>query len=118
MQTMRADLVRRWMDAYPDSDSSLMTLAQMPLAAYGTRDLPFMAPHFIDRQTSNRRGKSATTTTIDINLQNKMLSRLKTEINRRKNIGVHNAAAILVNYKTMEELVHIGSVDYFDKSIY
>lgn len=118
MQNMRADLVRRWMNEYPDSDSSLMTLAQMPLAAYGTRDLPFMAPHFIDRQLSTRRGKSATTTTIDINLQNKMLSRLKTEINRRKNIGVHNAAAILVNYKTMEELVHIGSVNYFDKTIY
>ena len=62
MQHMRADLVRRWMAEYPDSDSSLTTLAQMPLAAYGTRDLPFLAPHFIDRQIAMRHSKSETIT--------------------------------------------------------
>ncbi len=118
MRHMRADLVRRWMMEYPDSDSSLETLAAMPLAAFGTRDLPFLAPHFIDRQLSTRRGKISTMTTLDINLQSKVATRLRTEIAKRKNIGIHNAAAILVNYKTMEELVHIGSVDYFDKEIF
>ena len=120
MQHMRADLVRRWMEEYPDSDSSLTTLAEMPLAAYGTRDLPFLAPHFINRQMSIRPNKaqSETTTTLDIKLQNKMSARLASEIAKRKSIGVQNAAAILVNYKTMQELVHIGSVDYFDKSIF
>lgn len=118
MQNMRADLVRRWMVEYPDSDSSLITLAQMPLAAYGTHDLPFLAPHFTDRQISSPRGKPETKTTIDIKLQNKMAARLRTETARRKNIGIHNAAAILVNYKTMQELAHIGSVDYFDKTIF
>ena len=120
MQHMRADLVRRWMAENPDSDSSLMTLAQMPLAAYGTRDLPFLAPHFVNRQiSSHARGEiSETTTTLDIKLQNKMAKRLAAEIAKRKNIGIKNAAAILVNYKTMDELVHIGSVDYFDKSIF
>ena len=118
MQQMRADLVHRWMAEYGDSDSSLETLANMPLAAFGTRDLPFLAPHFIDRQTSNPRGKPETTTTLNIDLQNKMTARLRSEIAKRRNIGIQNAAAILVNYKTMEELVHIGSVDYFDKSIF
>ena len=119
MQRMRADLVRRWMDEYPTSDSSLETLSNMPLAAFGTHDLPFLAPHFIDRQTTmGSSGKLETTTTLDINLQNKMAMRLGTEINKRKNIGIKNAAAILVNYKTMEELVHIGSINYFDKSIF
>ena len=118
MQKMRADLVRRWVMEYPDTQSSLITLAEMPLAAFGVRDLPFLAPHFIDRQMSKRNGKSETTTTLDIELQNKIESRLRSEIAKRRNIGIQNAAAILVNYKTMQELVHIGSVDYFDKSIY
>ena len=118
MQQMRTDLVRRWMIEYPDSESSLETLSHMPLAAYTTRDLPFLAPHFIDRQMSNKNGKSETTTTLDLELQTKLESRLKSEIARRKNIGIKNAAAILVNYKTMNELAHIGSVDYFDKSIF
>ena len=118
MQHMRNDLVRRWIAEYPDADSSLTTLAQMPLAAGTVRDLPFMAPHFIDRQMSNKNGKLDTTTTLDINLQNKMESRLQSEVAKRRGIGIQNAAAILVNYKTMEELVHIGSVDYFDKTIF
>ena len=118
MQQMRADLVRRWMVEYPDSESSLATLADMPLAAHTVRDLPFLAPHFIDRQMSKRNNDSETTTTLDIELQNKLETRLRSEIAKRKNIGIQNAAVILVNYKTMQELVHIGSVDYFDKSIY
>ena len=118
MQQMRSDLVRRWVQEYPDSESSLETLAEMPLAAFGVRDLPFLAPHFVDRQISNHTGKSETTATIDIDLQNKLETRLQSEIAKRRGIGIRNAAAILVNYKTMQELVHIGSVDYFDKSIY
>lgn len=118
IQHMRADLVRRWLAEYPDDDSSLTTLAEMPLAAFGTRDLPFLAPHFIDRQMSAKQIKTKTTTTLDINLQNKMATQLRVQVEKRKNMGVQNAAAILVNYKTMEELVHIGSVDYFDKSIF
>jgi len=118
MQQMRADLVRRWTHEYPDSESSLVTLANMPLSAFGVHDLPFLAPHFIDRQLSNKNGCRATTTTIDIDLQTKMELRLKSEIAKRKNIGIQNAAAILVNYKTIQELAHIGSVNYFDKSIF
>ena len=118
MQHMRADLVRRWIMEYQNSETSLETLAEMPLAAFGLRDLPFLAPHFIDRQMSYRYSKPETITTIDIDLQNKMETRLRSEIAKRNNIGIHNAAAILVNYKTMDELAHIGSVDYFDKSIF
>ena len=118
MQHMRADLVRRWINEHPNSDSSLETLAQMPLSAFGTRDLPFLAPHFIDRHAYNPRGNPETKTTLDIDLQNKLTTRLRSEVTKRKNIGIQNAAAILVNYKTMEELAHIGSVDYFDKSIF
>ena len=118
MQHMRADLVRRWMAEYPDSDSSLETLANMPLAAFGTRDLPFLAPHFVNRQMSARNDFGIVNTTLDMKLQNKLATQLNNEVAKRRAIGIQNAAAILVNYKTMQELVHIGSVDYFDKSIF
>ena len=118
MQNMRSDLVSRWIAEYPDSESSLETLAQMPLAAFSTRDLPFLAPHFIDRQISAKTNESEMTTTLDIALQKKLESRLQTEIAKHRGIGIQNASAILVNYKTMQELAHIGSANYFDKSIY
>jgi len=124
MQHMRTDLVRRWTAAHPD-DAELETLAQMPLAAAKTRDLPFAAPHFTDREIARRNywsdigpHSSEITTTLDLNLQRRLEKRLASEITRRRAMGVENAAAILVNYKTMETLAYIGSADYFNKSIY
>lgn len=125
IMNMRSDLVRRWVSEYK-SDENLITLADMPLHVKTIRDLPFYAPHFIDREITKHNNywknigpiPSTQITTIDLSLQQKLEKQLSSEIARRKSRGVNNAAAILLNYKTMEVLAHIGSVDYFDKSIY
>lgn len=125
IMNMRGDLVRRWIDINP-TDAGLETLANMPLNVRTTRDLPFYAPHFINYEISQRRNywndfgarDSVVNTTLDLNLQSTMERTLQNQINSRAHLGIHNAAAILVNYKTMETLAYIGSANYFDKSIY
>ena len=125
IMNMRGDLVRRWIDINP-TDAGLETLANMPLNVRTTRDLPFYAPHFINYEISQRRNywndfgarDSVVNTTLDLNLQSAMEHTLQNQINSRAHLGIHNAAAILVNYKTMETLAYIGSANYFDKSIY
>lgn len=125
IMNMRGDLVRRWIDINP-TDAGLETLANMPLNVRTTRDLPFYAPHFINYEISQRRNywndlgarDSVVNTTLDLNLQRAMKRTLQNQINSRAHLGIHNAAAILVNYKTMETLAYIGSANYFDKSIY
>lgn len=125
IMNMRGDLVRRWIDINP-TDAGLETLANMPLNVRTTRDLPFYAPHFINYEISQRRNywndfgarDSVVNTTLDLNLQSAMERTLQNQINSRAHLGIHNAAAILVNYKTMETLAYIGSANYFDKSIY
>lgn len=125
IMNMRGDLVRRWIDINP-TDAGLETLANMPLNVRTTRDLPFYAPHFINYEISQRRNywndlgarDSVVNTTLDLNLQSAMERTLQNQINSRTHLGIHNAAAILVNYKTMETLAYIGSANYFDKSIY
>lgn len=125
IMNMRGDLVRRWIDINP-TDAGLETLANMPLNVRTTRDLPFYAPHFINYEISKRRNywndlgarDSVVNTTLDLNLQRAMERTLQNQINSRAHLGIHNAAAILVNYKTMETLAYIGSANYFDKSIY
>ncbi len=122
---MREDLVRRWITQYPDS-GAIETMARMPLAVYDTGALPRRAPHFVDMKNatapdfwSNRAPTPSTVnTTLDINLQDAITRTLKHEVSRRRSIGVQNAAAILVNYKTMETLAYIGSADYSDQTIY
>lgn len=121
MQNMRQDLVQRWIRKYGD-DGTLITLSQMPLNIYGLRDLPFYAPHFINHEiahdNTNWISPSQIITTIDLKLQQQLERTLTSQIKSRNEIGIKNAAAILINYKTMNVLAHIGSVDYFDKSIY
>lgn len=122
---MRQDLVRRWIERYPD-DSSLATLAAMPLATHQISDLPFYAPHFIDRQVAKYsnywkeigRTHSEIRTTLDLGLQKRLERIMTTEVLKRQSIGVENAAMVLVNYKTRQVVAHIGSADYFDKKIY
>lgn len=125
IMNMRSDLVRRWVTENP-SDTELLQLSEMPLHVQTTRDLPFNAPHFVNYEISKQDNywndmgahSSLVTTTLDINLQNAMMRTLTQEINNRRAYGINNAAAILVNYKTMETLAYIGSADYFDKTIF
>lgn len=125
IMNMRGDLVRRWVDENP-SDNTLIQLADMQLNTRTTRDLPFNAPHFINYEISKNANywndigqhDSLITTTLDLDLQNALTRTLANEINARRAIGITNAAAILLNYKTMETLAYIGSADYFDKTIF
>ncbi len=126
IMAMRGDLVRRWTAAHPADADVLRAAAGMPLAAHGVRDLPFLAPHFVNRHISARGNYWAdmgphtaeTTTTIDMTLQTRLQKTLQDQIAHRKSVGVQNAAAVLINYKTMETLAYIGSADYFDKTIF
>lgn len=118
MMKMRGDLVRRWI-AETGSDKNLVTLAQMPLSARTTRELPFHAPHFVNFEISRTpTNESFVTTTLDLGLQRELERTMVAQITRGRSRGITNAAAILVNYKTMETVAYIGSADYFDKSIY
>ncbi|MBD5400827.1 penicillin-binding protein 1C [bacterium] len=122
---MRADLIRRWTKEY-GMDDKLQTMADMPIAVMGTRDLPFSAPHFVNREISNHGGRATAIgphvteviTTLDTALQSEMTRTMNNQIAMRRDQGVQNAAAILLNYKTMQVLGYIGSNNYFDQSIF
>lgn len=122
---MRKDLVKRWTEKYPN-DKNLYSLADMPINIRTTKQLPFFAPHFVNHLSGEHDNywanlgprKSVIKTTLDLDLQLKLEQTIKNEISKRKQFGITNAAAILINYKTMEELAHIGSADYFNKEIY
>lgn len=126
IMNMRGDLIRRWTVAYGDKDSTLQTMANMPLAVHRVHDLPFLAPHFINNQATRYGGfyanigkkNSVHTTTLDMQLQDALYKTLRTQITRRQSIGIKNAAAVLINYKTMETLAYIGSADYFNRDIF
>ncbi len=124
VRQMRQDLVRRWIKRYPN-DTELLTMADMDLDVRSRQELPFAAPHMIDRLIQQAQHNAAPIpqsgiihTTIDAELNRRLNNALTREIARRRSSGVENAAVLLINYRTMETHAYIGSADYFDKSIY
>lgn len=122
IRAMRKVLIKKWIAANPADATTVATFADMPLNVHGAGDMPFYAPHFTDRAIGRQdiygNPKSEITTTLDLKLQTALERKLRAEIARRKPMGIENAAAVVVNYKTMDVLAHIGSADYFDESIY
>ena len=117
IESMRKNLIERWIAENPN-DTNLLTFADMPIETKKIKDLPFLAPHFTDFLNTQRIKKSEIHTTIDSALQTKMEKTISREIATRRSRGVTNAAAILLNYKTMETVGYIGSANYFDREIY
>ena len=76
----------------------------------------FEAPHFVESLLKSKNERKILST-LDLGLQ-KLLERLtKAYIERKKSGGIRNAAALLIDHRTMEALAEVGSGDYFDESI-
>lgn len=94
-------------------------LAGAPIATTGLRDLPFLAPHLttslLDHATSAAPGDIRTT--LDLPLQRLVERHVALRVRAGRAIGIHNAAALLLDARTMEVLALVGSADFFDRSI-
>lgn len=114
----RQRLFTRWLEDHPD-DADWASAMQLPISVKSTSDLPFLAPHFMNHLRSEyphlKSGQYKTS--IKLNLQ-KLLERHATSyIERRDRDGLNNTSAMLLNYKTMEVVAELGSVDFFNNKI-
>ncbi|WP_394201293.1 penicillin-binding protein 1C [Marinagarivorans algicola] len=84
------------------------------------KNLPFVAPHFINRLILQHRYKPAQSYTTSLNLPLQKLVRQQAQqyITRHKHSGINNTAALLLNFNTMHIEAELGSVDFFNRSIH
>ncbi len=80
-------------------------------------DLPFEAPHFVDSVLKKNPDNIKLITTLDLKLQKLLERHILQYILRKKNIGVENASAMLIDTRTLGILGCVGSVDFYNKSI-
>ena len=82
---------------------------------------PFLAPHFTSQvlhaSTSAETRGAALRTTLDLGSQQLLERRVTDFVSVREAQGVHNAAALLLDSRTMEVLGQVGSADFFDPMI-
>jgi len=77
----------------------------------------FMAPHFVQTVTAGKTDGTEVTTTLDLSLQQILERRVADYLAQNHQRGIENAAALLIDFKTMEVLADIGSANFSNKEI-
>lgn len=111
----RAALFRQWVNFHPE-DADKTSVLEMALQVRSPASRPFLAPHLVDYIVTQAAGSSITTT-VDLSLQRLLERQIERFVEARQDRGIHNAAALLVDYRTMEVLAGVGSADYFSVAI-
>jgi len=109
----RRNLFSKWAEIHP-KDASLERLIALPVAAYRIEDLPFEAPHAVMSALSRHPDMHEITLQLDLSMQKRLSTLLSHYVEARRGIGINNAAAMLVDFRTMQVRAHIGSADFFD----
>lgn len=91
---------------------------QIPLKIHNPKDLPFLAPHFISELLrQDPLGHKSVVTTLHWPQQALLENKIRNYVQRKKPLGVNNAAAMLVNWTTNEVKALVGSADFFSESL-
>ena len=112
----RDRLLAIWLSESADVDTERLARAQLLPTFRSPSNLPSHAPHFV-RDHVPYDGASRIRTTLDLDLQRLLEARLADHVERRRRDGITNAAAMLVDVRSMEVLALVGSAGFFDESI-
>jgi penicillin-binding protein 1C len=115
LRQARQRLFARWLEEHPRAADSAQHVA-MPLQFGTLRELPFGAPHFTNYVLAKDAGH-AVRTTLDSRLQSLVERVLANYIRERSSTGVHNASALLVDYRDRSVRAMIGSADFDSAAI-
>ena len=115
MQNARDLLYKKWLKKYPQA-AQVEHFFKMPLGVKSPSSLPFYTPHLTNYLDPRTLG-SEVFTTIDLPLQLAFEEKTRQFIVTNKAKGIENAAVLLLNAKTMEPQVYIGSADFNNNAI-
>ncbi len=116
LRIARARLLATWQQKHILTATQKVSF-QLPIQVYARKQLPFLAPHFVDYVLQHDHKTYWIDSTLDLSHQ-KLIERLTSQfIQQWSNRGIHNTAVLLVDTKTMGIKAMLGSADFFNTSI-
>lgn len=112
----RGRLFARWLERHPEDRTQQLYFA-LPLATDAIADLPFAAPHLVQYLLAHDRAQAQIHATIDRDVQAILENILRRYVADRRETGIDNAAAVLVDVRTMQVMASIGSADFRNAAI-
>jgi penicillin-binding protein 1C len=120
LSAARDRLYARWRAMRPP-DPATDALVRLPLRLHAPRELPFRAPHAVDRLLAERvlhpNDGPRLVSTLDLRLQSLVEERVEAHLRRLRAKGVNNAAVLLVDRRDLGVRALVGSADWHDARI-
>ena len=117
LKTIRNKLFARWIIKHP-VDKQATSLFELPLQMRSLRTIPYLAPHFVNQVLSDATIKDDhINTTLNLRLQQIIERVTRHYVTRKMNLGVNNAAVLLVDTRDMGIKAMLGSAEYFNQQI-
>lgn len=115
LRSARQRLFASWAETHPQTRVLAQQVA-MPLQFGSLRNLPFSAPHFTD-YVLQLGSAPIIRTTLDSRLQALTERVLVNYVRERSSIGIHNATALLIDYRDLSVRAMVGSADFNSAAI-
>jgi penicillin-binding protein 1C len=116
LTTARLRLFAQWLTIHPDGKDQAEAM-RIPLHYKGARNLPFEAPHFTTALLAQTTDSAIIQTTLELRQQQRVERVLQGYVREQSRIGIHNAAALLVDTRDMGTRAAVGSAEFADDSI-
>ena len=111
----RARLGRLWLASHGDTADDRRQV-DLPIAAGARLAAPWQAPHFVDALLASHGSRTdggRIDTTLDASLQRVVELQIRRYLARRQDVGISNAAALLVDTRDMSVKAWVGAADYW-----
>ena len=112
----RDRLFDAWRQSRTDHDAETLARARLVPTFRPPSALPAHAPHFV-RDHVLASDRSELRTTLDLDAQRLLEARIRDHLARRRGDGIANAAAMLIDHRSMEILALVGSAGFFNADI-
>lgn len=113
--TARTKLAQLWLAENPQDAAQLSALA-LNIPFKNRKNLAFAAPHLVEYVLQNETGYIVNTS-LDLSMQQTLERVLTKYVKSRKDVGIKNASALLIDSTTMQVKALVGSADYHNLEI-
>ena len=117
LRAARNRLWQTWLRQQEGAASARDAEMDLPLTLRTVKALPFRAPHAVQTLITQLPAEPQTTLSLHGPTQAAVERAISQFVERRRSIGVRNAAAMLVDTSTMQVKAWVGSADYFDEAM-
>jgi penicillin-binding protein 1C len=97
---------------YDRTQNNIGDLSGRDFRARVQRDRKLLAPHFVQQILETSHGRDEIVTTLDFERQQAIERRIADYVAWSRNRGIENAAALLIDTRTMDVLAQVGSADF------